>query len=259
MISDNPRIGITTSLNTTDSGAREQRLDLAYIRAVERAGGLPLIVPMLATDGAADAFAELLDGLVVTGGPAVTLGLIGERPDDLAETDPDRSASDARLLGAFLEARRPVLGICYGMQLGSALLGGTIWADAERDRPHTAVHSSTRRGPDHAVSPVDGTRFARIVGTVRVSVPTRHVQALETPGRGLVVAGTAPDGVVEAVETPDGAFVGVQFHPEALGAPFDRLFADLVDRARAFRAGGPEGAETAPDRATADRFLHVSE
>ena len=56
-----PRIGVTTSLNITDSGAREQRLDLAYVRAVERAGGLPLIVPMVATDEAAEAFAALAD------------------------------------------------------------------------------------------------------------------------------------------------------------------------------------------------------
>ena len=232
---DRPRIGITTSLAQTPHGAREQRLDLAYVRAVERAGGLPLIVPMLEDDGAADAFADVLDGLVVSGGPAVTRGMIGERPADLEETDPDRDASDARLLGAFLDAGRPVLGICYGMQLASALLGGTIWADAERDRPDTAVHSRVRGGPDHAVQPVGGTRFARLVGDADVTVPTRHTQAVGRPGRGLVVAATAPDGVVEALETPDGAFVGVQFHPETLGAPFDALFADLVARARAFR------------------------
>ena len=126
-----PRIGVTTSLNLTDSGAREQRLDLAYVRAVERAGGLPLIVPMVATDEAAEAFAALLDGLVVTGGPAVTDGLIGALPEDIDPTDPDRVASDRRILRAFLDARRPTLGICYGMQLASALAGGTIYAEGE--------------------------------------------------------------------------------------------------------------------------------
>ena len=102
---DRPRIGVTTSLNPTDSGAREQRLDLNYVRAVERAGGLPLIVPMLATDEAAEAFAALLDGLVVTGGPAVTDGLVGELPDDIDETDPDRRRALTRELQRARTAR----------------------------------------------------------------------------------------------------------------------------------------------------------
>ena len=229
-----PRIGVTTSLNATDAGAREQRLDLRYVRAVERAGGLPLVVPMLATDGAADAFAALLDGLVVTGGPAVTDGLVGELPDDIDGTDPDRVASDRRILAAFLDARRPALGVCYGMQLANALRGGTLWADVER-QSGAAVHSAGRGGTVHPVEPVPGTRFARLVGAGPVTVNTRHVQALATVGDGLVVSARAPDGVVEAVETPDGSFVGVQFHPEAMEPALDAVFEDLVARAAAAR------------------------
>jgi putative glutamine amidotransferase len=259
---DRPRIGVTTSLTPNGRGEKEQRLDLAYVRAVERAGGLPLVVPMLATDEAADAFAALLDGLVVTGGPAVTLGMTGRRPDDLDETDPERVAADARLLRAFLDARRPTLGICYGMQLASALRGGTIWADATRDRPDTAVHSSKRGGADHDVRVADGTRLRGIVGPGPLRVGARHIQALNAVGEGLVVSAVAPDGVVEAVETPDGAFVGVQFHPEALSPPLDALFDDLVARARAFRDGRTERAETEVPAAMAPapvRFLHPNE
>ena len=232
---DRPRIGVTTSLNPTDSGAREQRLDLRYVRAVERAGGLPLIVPMLATDAAADAFAALLDGLVVTGGPAVTQGLVGDLPDDIDETDPDRVASDVRILRAFLDARRPALGICYGMQLASALRGGSIYADVERQVEGTAVHSRGRGGTVHPVALVEGTRLRQIVGRDAVEVNTRHVQALAAPGDGLVVSARAPDGTIEAVESADGAFVGVQFHPEAMEPALDALFEDLVARARETR------------------------
>ena len=226
-----PLIGVTTSLVANDRDSPEQRLDLAYVRAVEAAGGLPLPVPMLATDAAADAFAALLDGLVVTGGPAVTRGMVGARPADLAETLPERTASDERLLRRFLDAGRPALGICYGMQLASALRGGTIWADAERDRPDTAVHGAGRGGPDHDVRLVPGSHTRSVLGADVVRVGTRHVQAVRTLGAGLAVSGVAPDGVVEAVETPGGAFVGVQFHPEALGEPHAALFRDLVARA----------------------------
>ncbi len=241
---DRPYIGITTSLTENERGAREQRLELAYVHAVERAGGLPLIVPMLETAAAADAFAALLDGLVVSGGPAVTIGMTGTLPDDLGETDPVRVASDVRLLRTFLDARCPTLGICYGMQLASALRGGTLWADAERDRPDTTVHSSKRGGTLHAVRAVEGSRFRRVVGRDEITVGTRHVQALGRVGAGLVVSATAPDGVVEAVETPDGAFVGVQFHPEALDPPLDALFIDLVERARTARRQPAERAQT---------------
>ena len=234
-----PLIGVTTSLNLDGRDCPEQRLDLAYVRAVEAAGGLPLPVPMLATEAATDAFAGMLDGLVVTGGPAVTRGMVGERPADLAETLPERTASDERLLQRFLDAGRPTLGICYGMQLASALRGGTIWADAERDRPDTTVHGAGRGGPDHTVRLVPGTHTRNVLGADVVHVGTRHVQAVRTLGHGLVVSGVAPDGVVEAIETPGGAFVGVQYHPEALGEPHAALFRDLVDRARAARAAPP--------------------
>ncbi|MEM6286503.1 MAG: gamma-glutamyl-gamma-aminobutyrate hydrolase family protein [Bacteroidota bacterium] len=231
-MSPRPRIGVTTSLNQTERGAREQRLDLTYIRAVERAGGLPLIVPMLATEAAADAFACLLDGLVVTGGPAVTDGLVGALPDDIDETDPDRVASDRRILRAFLDARRPTLGICYGMQLASALRGGSIYADVERDAEGTGTHSRGRGGTTHPAHVVPGTRFRMLVGRDALDVNTRHVQAVRTPGDGLVVSARAPDGVIEALESPDGSFLGVQFHPEAMDPPLDVVFEDLVARAR---------------------------
>ncbi|MEO0560310.1 MAG: gamma-glutamyl-gamma-aminobutyrate hydrolase family protein [Bacteroidota bacterium] len=229
-----PLIGITTSLNRTDSGVLEQRLDLRYVRAVERAGGLPVLVPMLDGDDATQEFVSQLDGLVVSGGPAVLDGLIGELPDDISETETDRVRSDRRVLGAFLEARRPVLGICYGMQLASALGGGTIYADVERDQG-TETHSRGRGGTVHPIELVDGTHFRQLVGAETLEVNTRHVQAVAEPGDGLVVSARALDGTIEAIESADGTFIGVQFHPEGMTPPLDALFVDLVRRSTAAR------------------------
>lgn len=225
-----PRIGITTSLNRTDTGVLEQRLDLRYVRAIERAGGLPVLVPMLESEEATQQIVDQLDGLVVSGGPAVLDGLIGELPDDIAETEADRIRSDRRILSAFLEARRPALGICYGMQLASALRGGTIYADVERDAG-AGTHSRGRGGTDHPIELVHGTRFHQLVGASTLQVNTRHVQAVAEPGDGLVVSARAPDGTIEALESPDGMFLGVQFHPEGMTPPLDVLFSDLVARA----------------------------
>lgn len=226
-----PRIGITTSLNRTVRGDLEQRLDHRYVSAVERAGGLPLIAPMVTSDDAARALVDLFDGLVVTGGPAVVDGLVGELPSDIDETEPLRLASDNRLLRAFLDARRPTLGICYGMQLANAIKGGTLYADVERDRG-VEVHSRGRGGTTHPASVLEGSRLAAVVGRTDLEVNTRHVQAIAEPGHGLEVGARAPDGVIEAIETRDGTFIGVQFHPEAMSPPLDEVFRDLINRAR---------------------------
>jgi len=218
-----PRIGITTSLTEG-----EQRLSHDYVRAVELAGGLPLPVPMLRDEATATAFAQILDGLVVTGGPAITEGLVGELPADIAPTHPIRSRSDRFLLAYALEHDLPVLGICYGMQLLNALAGGTLYADVQSQAEGSVAHSDKRGGPPHPLRIHPDTHLYRLIDAPDLVVNTRHLQAIAEPGRGYRVAARAPDGVVEAIEREDGRVLGVQFHPEKLGASFAPLFQHLV-------------------------------
>lgn len=225
-MSAKPRIGITTSLYEG-----EQRLDLRYIHAVERAGGSPVIVPMFVNAQSAAEFANSIDGLVVTGGPAVTDGLIGSLPSDINETEALRVESDKRVLGAFLEASRPVLGICYGMQLANALLGGQIYADVETQRDGTDVHSQKRGGTTHSVLVETDTMLFDVLQDVQIEVNTRHIQAIATLGKSLIASGLAPDGVIEAIESSNRTFLGVQFHPERMGTVGRPFFSDLINRA----------------------------
>lgn len=221
------RIGITTSY---EDG--KQCLHRNYVQAVEQAGGLPLIVPMLETKAAMQTFAEAIDGLLITGGPAITEGLIGSLPEDLSANDDVRLESDRWLLQAVLDARKPVLGICYGMQLLNAHFGGTIYADVEKQHEGALTHSQKRGATTHPVHIAPGTHLHDLLGKDEVVVNTRHLQAVAALGKGLRTSATAPDGVVEAFENEAGTVLGVQFHPERMDASFQPLFRHLVLQAR---------------------------
>ena len=230
------RIGITTSF---DEG--EQRLNHAYVRAVELAGGLPVIVPMLASQEAYTAFAREIDGLVMTGGPAIVDGLVGTLPADISETDPVRLQSDKWLLEAYLALKKPMLGICYGMQMINALAGGTIYADVQKQIEGTLVHSSKRGGALHQIHIAPETHLHSILQRGTMQANTRHIQAVAQVGEGFRVAATAPDGVIEAIENDDGTMIGVQFHPERMDEMLP-LFRYLVEQAEQSRLVPEEGS-----------------
>lgn len=208
-----PLIGVSTYLESRARwGVWELEaalLPAGYPRLVQRAGGLAAMLPPDGPEHAAAAVARL-DGLVIAGGPDVEPVRYGAVPDP--RTGPPARARDAwelALIDAALAAQVPLLGICRGMQLLNIAVGGTLVQHLDGHAEVTGVFGL------HAVKPVPGTRYARIVPE-ETSVPTYHHQAVDRLGDGLVVSAHAADGTVEAIEPaePTGWVLGVQWHPE---------------------------------------------
>ena len=200
--------------------------DAAYARAVSEAGGIPVYLPQ--QDGVAS-LADRIDGLLLPGG--------GDFAPDRAypngvafDVVPERQlAFDRALLAAALERDRPVLGICYGMQLLALHCDGALHFDVTTDVPGAAEHRLRDAAARHAIRIDASSRLRGVLGADEVPVNSRHHQAVADAGSARVSARCA-DGIVEAVELPDARFaVGVQWHPESLDpADRDPLFSAFV-------------------------------
>lgn len=207
-------VGITTYVERARWGVWEMPavlLPAGYVGMVQAAGAIAVLLPPDRAEAAAEAVARV-DAVIVAGGPDVDPAVYGEPRDARSGPPaPERDRWEAAVLRAALERGTPLLGVCRGMQLLNVVLGGTLVQ-------HLDGHTGTPgRFGEHRVTPVDGTRLARLLPEPH-AVPTYHHQAVDRLGAGLTVSAHADDGTVEAVETGSagGPFVlGIQWHPEA--------------------------------------------
>lgn len=203
----------------------------SYVRNLEQAGGLVVIIPPRADadPGLAAEILSRLDGLVIAGGADVDPARYARpRHPAVQESREDRDAMELALATAAAERQVPLLGICRGMQVMAVAAGG----DLDQHLPDRVGHQdhSPQDGVygTHPVTTVAGTRVNRLLGDSTV-VPSYHHQAVLTHP-GFVPAAWAADGTLEAMEDPDAGFrLAVQWHPEEGEDP--RLFAALVDAA----------------------------
>jgi len=194
----------------------------AYLQAILLAGGLPLVVaPHLPTEDL-QALIGLGDGFLLCGGGDVEpFRYGGERCARLAGLEPRRDEFELQLLSLILEADKPLLAICRGVQVLNVALGGTLICDIANDLPQASKHDYfpgfKRDLVVHDVNIEPNTLLAEMLGVNKVGTNSLHHQALSKVGEGLVVSARADDKVIEGVEMPSKRFVlGVQWHPECM-------------------------------------------
>jgi putative glutamine amidotransferase len=233
-----PLIGITTSV-TVDKSPERAYVNASYLRAVEGAGGIPVLLPPHLSEQARRVLWERLDGVLLTGGGDIDPARFSEPAHPaVAEVSPLRDALEIEVVERALGDGVPLLAICRGIQVLNVALGGTLYQDLPADKPSPVAHSQKepREQPTHAVKVLsEGTRLASIVGASELEVNSFHHQAIKQLAAGLKDVAWAPDGVIEAVEMDGTRFVlAVQWHPEDLVArdPAARgLFAALIQAA----------------------------
>ena len=265
-------VGITGQLEAAHWGdwVREAVLSpVTYTRAVERAGGTPVVLPPVPADSVAR-LVQSLDGLVLTGGTDVNPALYDAAPHDRTEPpDRRRDRFELSLARAAIEAQLPVLAIGRGMHILNVARGGTLIQHLPDAVGHNGHAPDPVKMTPEEVQLSAGSQMGKVLGA-RARVPTLHHQAIQRAGSGLIAVAWAEDQVIEAVELQGHRFaIGVQWHPEegddlrvfeALVAagrqtddePPDHEPADQEGTAGEATAGGASATETAA-QATASR------
>jgi putative glutamine amidotransferase len=246
-----PLIAVTTSemrlhhptVREGEPPQEEMVLGIKYLRAIEAAGGVPVVVPPLESE-AARPLLERVSGVCLSGGPDLDPGsYAARRHERLGPTWPELDTFELALARAADARRLPVLAICRGLQVLNVARGGTLHQHLP-DFVGRKINHRQREPtgePTHWVTLVGASRLSEILGRRRIKVNSCHHQAVAELGELLTVTGRASDGTVECLEALDREFVvGVQWHAECLveRGVHATLFAEFVDAARRFEQGG---------------------
>lgn len=226
----NPVIGISTNFLTVDKGKflgmERIYVNKDYVDAVNKAGGVPLLLPPVEDAETVCRYVRLCDGFILSGGGDINPALYGETPHPkLEEFHSALDRSQWLLTQEILRADKPLLAVCRGVQLLNVVQGGTLWQDVSAIDHPVMLHSqfSPRGDLFHPVDIVQGSILHRLFGD-KLEVNSFHHQCLKEPGKGLKITATAPDGIIEAVEMPERRFViGIQWHPEMLLTASDTM------------------------------------
>jgi putative glutamine amidotransferase len=252
---ERPLIGVTTSeIRRTENTepipegeppARfEMALGLPYLRGIEAAGGLPVVMPPLSEDAIASLL-DRVDGICLSGGPDLDPDGYGAEPHpELGPTEPELDRFELAVARQADSREMPILAICRGTQALNVIRGGALHQHLP-EISSAIAHRQSAPGDQtsHPVEVDPESRLAIALGASEIDVNSFHHQAIDRLGRGLRVSARAPDGTIEGVEDPDRPFlIGVQWHAETLiHRPYEaslfESFVEAANRAVAERTG----------------------
>jgi putative glutamine amidotransferase len=247
-----PLIGVTTSevrepkriqqTPESEPKVREMVLGLTYLRAIEAAGAIPMVIPPLPEE-AIGPLLDRLDGICLSGGPDLDPATYGAEPHPhLGPIEPDLDRFELSAARCADAREIPILSICRGTQALNVARGGSLHQHLPDVTQEVAHRQSTPGNQtSHPIDVEPGSRLAAALGDDEVEVPDEldvnsfHHQGIERLGDGLKISARAPDGTAEAIEDPSRPFlIGVQWHAETLvHRPYEAaLFRHFVEACR---------------------------
>lgn len=217
-----------------------------YTDAIVRAGGAPIIMPLVDDKAVLRRLYEQVDGILLSGGHDISQNAPRHpKSSKKFNISPRRDKQEIQLLKWALADDKPVLGICRGLQLINVALGGSLHHDISINLPAAHNHEASIDLQDfhhlaHRLTIKPGSQLAGTLKAKQIATNSLHHQSIEQLGKGLVATAQAEDGLIEAVEMPGKRFViGVQSHPEALEAKTEpqwrQLFKAFVSSAAAVK------------------------
>ncbi|MFA7462424.1 MAG: gamma-glutamyl-gamma-aminobutyrate hydrolase family protein [Anaerovoracaceae bacterium] len=221
-----PLIGITCNYSQQDLGTSTgigvpgqhwTLLATDYVHSVEKAGGIPMLLPFTEDTQTLFDLIEYCDGILITGGDDVAPFLYGEDVSHrTAHLEPVRDKQEYLLMKHLLDhSSVPLLGICRGCQILNVAAGGTLHQDLTSQERYHVLLNASRDSFAHRVLLKKGSGLEEIIGSDSLLTNSYHHQAVKDAAPGFDVTGTTADGVIEAIEKNGDRFVlGVQWHPE---------------------------------------------
>ena len=189
-----------------------------YAEAVRLAGAVPFIAPYTDLEGVSE-LVEMSDAIILTGGHDVNPLIYGEElQKGILGISTERDDFDMRLIEEAIRVKKPMLGICRGMQLINACLGGTLYQDIYKDNQAKLEHVNfdTIATGAHYITIKEQSFLHRATGLKKMLVNSEHHQAVKDVAEGFKVTAKSSDGIIEAMEDAHRNIYLVQFHPEAM-------------------------------------------